>query len=338
MYKTFILFTLFVCELCTAAPSDQKAENEYLLQQAKYFLSSDPIQTLHILDANLDLAQLTQPQQILWHMINTRASTNTNQLTRAGASIEYLLSHPTRPFFLKKRVAILRMVGIWLRKSSYFKEAELTFHCALKQPSSSVQRIGLTISSAIIARRQEHYRRAKTLYLEALDIAKKLDKKSAVATITNNLGVLALDNGNLEQANAYFRLALAGHQLQGKKPGHINSGINLLFVFLLQKQFVNYQRLYEPIAQLVNELPDKPKRIYLFWVNSTYKFEQGEKINQATKEQLISQFYQLESRGLKALIKQHLASRLNLSVTLPAKVPNKVFTAPWFDTVKSCTW
>ncbi|KAF7772339.1 hypothetical protein PCIT_a2396 [Pseudoalteromonas citrea] len=314
------------------------AENEYLLQQAQYFLSSEPTQSLRILNEELALPKLTKKQQIQWYLLNTRAVIVTNQLNKGYSSLEQLFLLNEHPYFYEKLPTILSMTGVWLRKSSYLSDAEATFTCALKQPSSLNQQMSLKVSLAIIARQQTNYIRAKALYREAYQIAEKLKNERALATIANNLGVLALDNNKLRQANGYFRKALAGHQLQAKKPGHINAGINLLFVFLLQKQFINYQRLYDPIAKLVESVPDQPKRTYLLWVNSGYQAAQGKLISQQLRAQLKTEFEQLESKGLKRLIYKHLAPTLNIVLNLPAQQASKTFNAPWFEQVKLCNW
>ncbi|RJE76182.1 hypothetical protein BGP78_14365 [Pseudoalteromonas sp. MSK9-3] len=338
MYKV-ISFLILLLPVTTVASLDPKtAENEYLLQQAQYYLSSDPTKSLRILSDDLTLSQLTSKQKIQWYLLNTRAAIVTNQLNNGYASLEQLFLLNEHPFFYEKLPSILSMTGVWLRKSSYINDAETTFTCALKQKSSLNQQMGLKISLAIIARHQANYIRAKALYKEAYQIAEKLKNERALATIANNLGVLALDKNKLTQANGYFRKALAGHQLQAKKPGHINAGINLLFVFLLQKQFINYQRLYDPIAKLVESFPDQPKRTYLLWVNSGYEATQGVLISQQLRTQLITEFDQLESKGLKQLIHKHLAPSLNIVLKLPAQQASKTFNAPWFKQIKLCNW
>jgi tetratricopeptide (TPR) repeat protein len=338
LLKVVGLLILLLSVKSMASQDAKLAENEYLLQQAEYFLSSQPAQTMDILNNKLILSTLPVQQKIQWYLLNTKAAVFSNQLDKAQASLKQLFLLNEHALFYEKLSFILSMTGVWLRKSSYLNDAEITFTCALKQPSSLIQQLGIKISLAIIARYQANYPRAKALYKEAYQIAEKLEDERALATIANNLGTLAFDKGQLEQANSYFRKALAGHQLEAKKSGHINAGINLLFVFLLQKEFVNYQRLYDPVAELLENSQDQPKKTYLLWVNSGYQATQGQKISKQLKEKLIKGFNQLEGKGLKRLIQRHLATTLNIEVTIPEQQVSKTFNAPWFEQVKLCNW
>ena len=321
-----------------AGSDSKRAENDYLLQQAEYFLSSQPSQTFNILNNQLTLSTLSVQQKINWYLLNTTATVFTNQLDEGQSSLEQLFLLIEHTLFYDQLSLILSTTGVWLRKSAYLNDAEATLTCALKQPAPLAQQLRIKISLAIIARHQTNYSRAEALYKEAYQIAEELKSERAFATIENNLGTLAFDKGQLKEADRYFRKALAGNQLQARRSGHINSGINLLFIFLLQKEFVNYQRLYGPISQLLKDSQDQSKQAYLLWVNSGYQAAQGQTMSQNLKTKLSGAFNKLEGNSLKRLVQIHLAAPLNIEVTLPEQTVNKTFNAPWFEQVRLCNW
>lgn len=340
MYQLIVLLLFVFCEQSSANQlhAHAKEDAEYVLQKAKYFLSSDPMKTHELLNRVHPLSQQPEAFQIRWSLLKLRATVATNQLSEGHTHLAYLFSLSEGPTFKKELPSILSITGIWLRKSHYLAGAKTTLLCALKQPTSSIQKMAMTISLAVIARQQEDYSQARALYLEASHLAEKLDNRRAMATIANNLGVIELDLGHLELANTHFRNALAGHQLSTKKSGHINSGINLLLVFLLQKQFLNYQRLFNPIEKLTESFPDHAQKAYIYWVQSAYRVEQKETLTPQEKSRLITEFYSLESRGLKRLIKKHLATRLNIEVDVPPQEDTKKLKAAWFKKIKQCAW
>ncbi|OHU85481.1 MULTISPECIES: tetratricopeptide repeat protein [Pseudoalteromonas] len=339
MFKSFLcLIALAVAFNCFPSSATNK-DYEYQLTRAQYFLRSDPKQALNILGSIEDVTKLTDEQQISYYVLKMRLSLILNKLDDVEPNIEQLFVHDGQPEFVNRLVSILSGTGIWLRKLDYLDAAQHTFSCALKHASKSSQRISLLISSAIVARYQHQFELAKALYKEAADIAKRRDDQRGLATIENNLGAISLDQKDFAKANEHFRNALAGFQVVHNHSGHINSGINLLLTFVLQEQYLNYQRLYSRIAQLSDEYPDDSKKAYLLWVNSAYYHRQGVSPDPMTKKKLMEAFEQLAGVQLQRLIDKHLARPMGIELVLAPPAEAKALTnKPWFDKVARCNW
>ncbi|BBN83323.1 hypothetical protein PA25_33080 [Pseudoalteromonas sp. A25] len=314
-------------------------DSEYELSRAQYFMRSNPAKSLAILNKIPHVESLPDDQQVTFYALKLRTSLTLNHLDDIDPILETLFKLDDKPAFANKIVSVLSGTGIWLRKTNYFDAAQHVFSCALKHADTSSQQISILISSAIVARYKKDYTLAKSIYEEATPIAQRLNDQRAIATIDNNLGTIAMDQGNIKQAEMRFRDALSAFQLANNYSGHLNSGINLLFTFVLQNKSIDFQRLYPHISQLSNEYSDESKKAYLFWVNSAFQYTQGVKPNDMQRQELLSTFDKLAGPQLKTLIKNHLASLMGVNVPRVEHASAKKFeNKSWYNKVLSCNW
>jgi len=309
--------------------SDEYNSDNALLQEAEDYLKVKPSKSIQLLNQIQDLAKQSSKFTIRWHIIKIKAAVSTNHLTEIQQSLAQIYILKKHPYFIKNLPTILSAAGIYLRRSGFYAEAELATICALQYSTSDKQRLSLINSLALISRQLGQHTEAERLYVKATALAKKLNSKQMLATIANNRGAMALDLNKLEQAERYFRHALAGYQAVSKRSGNITVGLNLLFVFLLQNDLLNYQRLYSPINKLTKAFPNKSKHALLLWIHWTYKVMIGEALTENTKNSLIIAFNEIESVKLKSLVKRHLAVRLSINVVLPEKVRLKSLNQSW---------
>jgi len=302
-----------------------------LLQEAEDYLKVKPSKSIQLLKQIKNLSQQSSTFVIRWHIIKIRAAVSTNQLIEIQQSLAQIYTLKKHPYFIQKLPTILSAAGIYLRRSGYYAEAEIATICALKFSTSDRQRLSLTNSLALISRQLDQYRKAERLYKEATVLANKLNNKQMLATIANNRGAMALDLNKFEQAEKYFRQSLAGYQAVSKRSGNITAGLNLLFVFLLQNELLNYQRLFTPINKLTNAFPNKSKQALLLWLHWTYKSMAGDIITQEVKNSLHIAFNQIESVKLKLLVKKHLAARLLIELKLPVKNRLEPLNQAWIE-------
>jgi len=76
--------------------------------------------------------------------------------------------------------------------------------------------------------------------------------------------MIALEEGKVTLTEQHFRKALIGYQNLDKRSGQISAGLNLLFVFVIQKNQINFERLYEPTYNLTTAFPNEEKMHYYF--------------------------------------------------------------------------
>jgi tetratricopeptide (TPR) repeat protein len=325
--------------LVSKSGSASNKDYAYKLDRAQYFMRSNPVLAENTLAGIYDLNLLTDEQKISYYVLKMRLSLTLNKLSTVEPIVDALFKFDNQPEFREQLVSVLSGVGIWLRKINDFDSARHTFSCALKHASKDSQRISLLISSAIVARYQHDYKLANSIYKEARDVALRMSDQRALATIDNNLGTIAMDQKNISLASEYFRSALAGFQLANNHSGHINSGINLLLTFVIQEQYVNYQRLYPRIFELSEEYSDASKKAYLIWVNAGYYHAQGAKIDPITRKNLINAFDELAGPQLKLLIKEYLADPIGVDVKNIDPTPAIDFAKnEWYEKVLSCNW
>ncbi|MEJ6473190.1 tetratricopeptide repeat protein [Pseudoalteromonas piscicida] len=327
----------FVCA-CQAVYAKDFTHFELKLDEAKDYLTVNPAQSIKILDSLNELNDVPPPLFIQWHLLNARASVPTNKLDRLYVSINAVFAHADEPYFKENLPTVMSGLGIWLRNQEYLQDAEISLECAYKYAHNDRQRLSLTNSIALLAHNQNRYQKAQNLYQKARELAIELKQTPILAMLESNLGSLALDQGRVAEAEQYFRHALVGYQAIDKRAGQISAGINLMFVFLIQKQIVNYERLQGPTSTLTTAFPNEAKQAWLQWLEARYKQLEGEVISQQTKQALQLAYGQLESDKVKLLVHRYFAKALGVDVAAPLPITEKSFTSPWFEKVKRCNW
>ena len=334
-----VFIMLLACSFCALSHTSQLSDMVKKLDEASDYLTVNPAQSITILDSINGLQQASAAQFIRWHLINARAAVPTAQYDRLYQSIDAVFSHHHSYYFQQKLTTVMSALGIWLRHEEYLPDAKLSFQCAFRYAESDRQRLTLSNSMALLARSQNDYEQARNLYGQSHSLAIKLALPNVVAMIENNLGYLALDEGRVVAAERYFRSALIRYQAIDKRAGQISAGLNLLLVFLVQEQQLNYDRLYGPTATLTEAFPNDAKQALLHWLEAGYAYHKGDTLTAEHKAQLQSAFKQLQSDKMRAIIYRYFAKPMQVAVDLPqAPLHTKRFSSPWFELVKECAW
>ncbi|KAF7773885.1 hypothetical protein PCIT_a0224 [Pseudoalteromonas citrea] len=323
----FLLFSMPI----TAQNIDAK------LQEAKDYLVVNPAQSLQLLNVITDFKTLTVPQQINWYIIAMRASVPTGNTTLLIDSIDAVFSHYQHPKFIENLTTITSALGIWLRKNNYLDDAQASFECSYKHAKNDRHKLILTNSLALLARQLDNLEKAKALYTQAKKLAKKAQQKNILAIIENNQGMIALEEGLIEKAEQHFRTALIGYQNIDKRSGQISAGLNLLFIFVIQNNQVNFERLYEPTYNLTTAFPNETKKALLFWLNMRFLQLQGKQLTKNDHKQLKTNYLLIEDKKLKTLINRYIAPHFNFKV-VKERYEKQKFSRLWFKHVQSCDW
>ncbi|WP_261591315.1 tetratricopeptide repeat protein [Pseudoalteromonas holothuriae] len=309
-----------------------------ILNEAEDYLTVNPANSMVLLENIEAPEELPDNLFIRWHLIMMRASVPTNQMTRLLDSLEATFTKQSSPFFKANITTILSALGIFLRRERYYNDAQTSLDCSHKYAENDRQRLTLTNSMALVAREQGAHSKARNLYARARILAEQMQLLPVLAMIENNLGSMALDQGNINEAERLFRQALSDYQEIDKRSGKISAGINLLFVFLIKEQLVNYQRLVEPTSKLTAIFPNKSKQAMLLWLNARFEQLQGNEPDEKRKLALKVAYEDLQSDKLKAQVHRYLAGKLDIDVSLPSAPVRQSFEAHWFDAVKKCNW
>ena len=309
-----------------------------MLAEAEDYLSVKPSKSLEILSRPNDLSLLSESQFFRWHITSIRASLSLNNLSIMENSIKALITHKSATEFEHRIVPILSSIGIWLRKSGYLKQAKLTLVCALKHNQIEGNKVKLLTSIAIVSRHLNQNEYAINTYNIAKSIAKNENISSSLATIENNLGVLALENDEVTNAEQHFRSALAQHQKNSNRSGNIISGINLLQAFLIQNKQLDYQRLSPSITRLTKAFPNASRQGTLFWLNTVFELRQGVKLTDRVKAQLVKSFNNISDQKLQFSLNKHFADELNISINLANETSQESLPPLWLNQITQCDW
>ena len=331
-----IILLLIACLLYKPVQAKEHVVAD-ILREAEDYINVKPSHSYALLSQSLDLTPLNDVQRIRWYIAKVRSSVAINQLQNIEQDITQLLSYKQHDYFQEHIIETLNAMSIYLRRQGYWTQAKYSYECALKSNPSRDQKIGLLINLAVLARYLEDDFLSKKAYQQALEIAIKTKDIRAVATINNNLGSLALDKGNIDEAERHYRLALAGYQSTDIRTGNITAGTNLLLIFVIQKNTLNFQRLIEPISSFIDNFPDQSRKALLFWVVSADKVNQGQAIDEKTKTELKTAFYQLQGSKLQEVVNIYLAPMFKIELTIPSEINKKDLpTKPWFEQLNQC--
>lgn len=308
------------------------------LDLAEDYLVVSPSRSITILESLDNLDNAPPELFIRWHQIYARTAVYTSHYDQLHKSLEAIFKHHKTAYFQQNMTSIMSALGIWLRHAGYFNDAELAFECSYKYAKNDRQRLTLINSIAIVASLKGDYIKARNLYIDNHKIALDLNLSNVAALIESNLGYLALYEGNTADAESWLRKAFINYQKINKRAGQVSAGLNLLMVFLIQENVVNFERLHEPTSTLTHAFPNEAKKALLLWLEAGYKKLTGGYISRNEKEQLQVAYKQLESDKIKMLVHNHLAKKLEMSLDLPTTPTPKRFSSTWFNLVKTCNW
>ena len=307
------------------------------LSEAEAYLTVNPSRSLQLLD---QIGPIVQPTDLALkrHILLMRAAVPTGQIDRILPALDIVFNYQHELEFLRQLTAVHSAAGIWLRKNHYLTEAKLSFACAEKYASNDKQRLTLLNSIGLLHRELNEYDAARAQFARALALAESSKQTSVLAMVQNNLGLLALDEGNLANAAHHFHTALQHYQVISQRSGQISAGLNLMLVSLLLPDTQQYQRLYAPTATLTNHFSNQAKQALLLWLHTYFQHLQGITPQADTQLQLTQAFYLLDDQKISQLIRQRVAPALQITLPASPAETKKTFDRPWFSKVQACSW
>lgn len=309
------------------------------LDEAEAYLIVNSAQSLKVLQDLQISAEYAPELHLRRAMLMSRATVATNQLDLLLQVLDEAFNYSDAPAFKSYIPAFASALGIWLRRNQYLVDAQTSLNCAIKYADTERQRLTLTNSMALIARQLEKYEEARQLFMQVSGEALKHDQPHLLAVAENNLGLIALDEGKLDQAEGHFRAALRQYQLLDHRAGKISAGLNLMFYFLLQNELQNYERIAKPTETLTNHFPNTAKQEQLLWLQYRYAQLKGGIITIEQQARLKEGFSRLEDAKAQQLIARYLATEMTVDVQyLIKEVPNNRFESKWFNQLRDCNW
>ena len=329
---------VFYTLLALTCPSVYAINALATLGEAEAYLTVNPARSISLLDQMPETDKLPLDLAIRRNVLLLRAAVPTNDMARLLQVLDALFEHQQHAYFQQQLTAITSALGIWLRRNNYLHDAQSSFACSYRHSTTERQRLTLTNSLALVARQLNETDKAKALFSAARQMAQQSGQMNVVAMAENNLGLLALDEGNIAAAGPHFRAALAQYQAISQRAGQISAGINLLFYFVLQQDVVSFQRLYTPTANLTANFPNEAKQALLFWLHNRFAQLQGQPVSGQTQQQLRDSFELLEDNHVKILTQRYLAPKLGVDVKATPALSRQSFNRPWFSSVVACDW
>lgn len=110
---------------------------------------------------------------------------------------------------------------------------------------------------AVVAHQQGDYEQARRLYQESLAIAEELGDRPGISKTNHQLGILAQDHGEYDEARRLYEESLAIDEELGNRPGIAVSKHQLGMLAQDQEDHEEARRLYEESLAISEELGDR---------------------------------------------------------------------------------
>lgn len=321
----------------TKASTEAKQLLLQSLSEAKALINVLPEKTLSLLANDSLLNTLSLEDQNDWHIAKLNAARQLSNLPIMADSLEQIILLQSRSNNNRVSNFVVNQMGIWFRRSGYLNEAKLSYLCTIDNSSDGPDRLRAISNLAVVERNQGRIQNAKSLNDVALHMAKKQKDKSMIALIENNLGILALNQGNAELASQHFRSALDINHQKLRRASEILNGINLLFSFVELEQSKLYRRFYPRVIRLLHAYPSEARVAYLNWIHQTFLFRENKQISQQHKKQLLRDYDRVNDRGIQTLLYPYTIE-LGVDINPPSTIKTNTFEGDWLKRVNQCDW
>ncbi|WP_423187522.1 tetratricopeptide repeat protein [Alishewanella sp. d11] len=329
---------LFLFLLSTSSAVYAETNVQATLDEAEDYLVVNPARTLNLLTPLVLSDDVPDALKLRRYILISRAAVLTNRLDELIQAVEATFRYTEDPFFQQSLTPISSGLGIWLRRNQYLAEARLSFQCAMQHAATDRQKLTLLNSLGLVARQLNDFDEATAIFEQLLVLAEQHQQPQLVAMAYNNLGLLAFDQAQFAAAEPLFRQSLKQYQKLNHRSGKISAGINLLFVFLMQNERINFERLFSPTQTLTTHFPNEAKQALLLWLELRFQQRQGNLLTEIQKKALVAAFAKLEDRKVQQHVLQYLAPLMGLNTAdlIPISQPEKRFQRPWFEYIESC--
>jgi predicted ATPase len=126
----------------------------------------------------------------------------------------------------------------------------------LETTSDAETQVNILNGMALCYRALDQILQAREAYDQAVDIAHKLNDRTILATIAHTGGVIALAEGNFEEAVESYRTSLAHYEKLGEPSGLIQTLLNAGYALLLSDAPTQAIPLYNRALKLAEEVRD----------------------------------------------------------------------------------
>ncbi|WMN61917.1 tetratricopeptide repeat protein (plasmid) [Pseudoalteromonas xiamenensis] len=338
--KTAAYSVLFFASTLSFATQQANPDDiRYQISRAEYFLYKAPKTAIEHIDAIAHFNGAEPELEFQANLLKAQAYLLLFKQDEAAVYLDKVFAMDKSPAFTMRLFSVLYTASTWLRRNNHHETTTKGYTCALKHASNNSQKLKALNGLANTARESSNLGVANSLYLEAKELAERLEDANALASISNNLGVVESDRGNRSNAQSFFKDAYTLFQLVPNKSGELNSGLNLLVTTLVNKDEATYARIHANVKALVNEYQSASRVAYLNWVEYGHAGLQGKKFTDSEKAFLAEEFSHLDDLGLQRMIKKYLADDLGVEVTLSEVIPEmpKV-DHEWVATLVACNW
>ena len=332
----FLIF-LVSCQ-SSALQTETKPALHPVLKEARDHVVVLPEKSLTIQRENLDLlGSLSSKEIVIWHMTTLKAALPVSDLDAMSQAFIDVLPYQEHETFTEYRAFYLNSLGAWMRRNGHYDNARLAYFCSTDLALQNQDRLKSLMNLAIVERNQGNRNDARALNFVALNIA-ELEKQGAmVATIENNLGILALTSGELDAASDHFKKSLDLNRQLVRRGSEILAGINLLHTFVKQEEYLLYERLYPRIDRLTDRFGQNARSAYLDWIHSVYLHRTENPISFDEKARLAERFNKLNDAGIKKMLFPFTAE-LAIEVEVPDDIQQLTYEGELMSQINFCDW
>ena len=284
-------------------------------EKAKSLVGYRPEQAREILSEHQQqVSSLPAKQQISWRFAEVQIAMKLGDSAAHAVALNKLFElHGTKEF-KKATVPFLTYSGHFFTQKNHLEMARKSYMCALNSSSDNTAHFALLFSLAVVFEKSGELDEARHLFHTLLAHFEAQGRHVYRSMLENALGVIALSLEDFDSAERHFKRAMEMHQREGKRGDHLNSSLNLLLTYLLSAQHSKFHRLMPRIKLMLDEFPDRSKKVYLAYLIATDSVMNGAILDDEAKQGLKADFNKADNALIKDAIRTYLADKLDITL------------------------
>lgn len=338
----YVIICLLCCFAQPALARFQQSEPTFTieskLKEANDYLVVLPERSLSILTQNdLLLVDANDEQKSQWHAAKMIASIRVANLRYLKETLYGLSQLQNTTYFQDHSETVLNALGVWLRRSGYLHSAKSAYICSFEASNPDKNIIRPLLNLAVVERNLANYKQSKVLNVIALKMAKEQELTAYVATIENNLGILAISESRYYDAHTHFSAALNLNERLNRRSGELLASMNLLLTFLYQENQLYFNRLYERAKRKLLLYPDTARGAYLAVLEAIHTAQTEPFLVKNSQQKILDHIILVNDKGLQDLLSP-LINKVGVNYQAEQQNSELVYSGQLLQQYSMCNW
>ena len=260
------------------------------------------------------LPLLSNTEQVSWLSSAVSIAFSQGDTELAESSLRSLVLLNAHQKESPETANLLMYVGHMASHEASYDVARTAYACAALREPELDRQFYLLYSMSLVLFLEGEYAEARDAFSELNHIANQKRHLGWQSNTSNALGVLALELGDYNEASQMFRTTMDIEHNEADRDSEVIAGGNLLLAFMLDENFLMYDRLQPRITRLTSLHGNRDLMTYLSWISAAATKKRGNTLNEGELESLKIAFEQIADENVKQPIRAYLAQVVEIDL------------------------